>query len=90
MLEVGQLVVRYGTVAALDGVDLTVKEREIVSVLGPSGSGKSTLLRAVAGLAPAATGPVRWHGVEISPASRRIAAGSASCSRTTRSSRIAT
>jgi thiamine transport system ATP-binding protein len=65
MLEVEELVVRYGTVAALDGVDLTVKEREIVSVLGPSGSGKSTLLRAVAGLAPEATGHVRWNGVDL-------------------------
>jgi thiamine transport system ATP-binding protein len=65
MLEVEQLAVRYGSVIALDGVDLTVNEREIVSVLGPSGSGKSTLLRAVAGLAPEATGRVRWNGVDL-------------------------
>ena len=65
MLEVEQLAVRYGSVTALDGVDLTVSEREIVSVLGPSGSGKSTLLRAVAGLAPEATGRVRWNGVDL-------------------------
>ena len=89
MLEVEQLVVRYGPVAALDGVDLTVKVREIVSVLGPSGSGKSTLLRAVAGLAPKQPGTCVGTA-SISPASRRTAAGSASCSRTTRCSRIAT
>jgi thiamine transport system ATP-binding protein len=65
MLEVEHLAVRYGSVTALDGVDLTVSEREIVSVLGPSGSGKSTLLRAVAGLAPEATGRVRWNGVDL-------------------------
>ena len=34
-------------------------------VLGPSGSGKSTLLRAVAGLAPEATGQVRWDGADL-------------------------
>jgi thiamine transport system ATP-binding protein len=65
MLEVEHLTVRYGSVAALDGIDLTVSEREIVSVLGPSGSGKSTLLRAVAGLAPEATGHVRWSGADL-------------------------
>jgi thiamine transport system ATP-binding protein len=65
MLEVEHLAVRYGSVTALGGVDLTVSEREIVSVLGPSGSGKSTLLRAVAGLAPEATGRVRWNGVDL-------------------------
>ena len=65
MLEVEHLTVRYGSVAALDRIDLTVSEREIVSVLGPSGSGKSTLLRAVAGLAPEATGHVRWNGADL-------------------------
>ncbi|MEX1006896.1 MAG: ABC transporter ATP-binding protein [Acidimicrobiia bacterium] len=65
MLEVEHLSVRYGEVTALDGVDLAVAAREIVSVLGPSGSGKSTLLRAVAGLAPEATGRVRWNGVDL-------------------------
>ncbi len=65
MLEIEQLAVRYGEVTALDGVDLVIGDREIVSVLGPSGSGKSTLLRAVAGLAPEATGFVRWNGVDL-------------------------
>jgi len=65
MLEVDGLRVQYGTVVALDGVDLVVREGEIVSVLGPSGSGKSTLLRAIAGLAPEATGRVRWDGADL-------------------------
>ncbi len=42
-----------------------MEDREIVCVLGPSGSGKSTLLRAVAGLAPEATGHVRWNGADL-------------------------
>jgi thiamine transport system ATP-binding protein len=65
MLEIAGLTVRYGTVTALDGVDLSVDDREIVSVLGPSGSGKSTLLRTVAGLEPDASGVVRWDGVDL-------------------------
>jgi thiamine transport system ATP-binding protein len=65
MLCVEQLAVRYGDVVALDRVDLAVADGEIVSVLGPSGSGKSTLLRAVAGLAPEATGVVRWNGDDL-------------------------
>ena len=46
-----------GTVA-LDGIDLSVKEGEFVSLLGPSGCGKSTLLRIVAGLEAATSGTV--------------------------------
>jgi thiamine transport system ATP-binding protein len=65
MLCVEQLAVRYGDVVALDGVDLSLDDGEIVSVLGPSGSGKSTLLRAIAGLAPEAAGVVRWNGEDL-------------------------
>jgi thiamine transport system ATP-binding protein len=65
MLRVEQLEMRYGEVVALDRVDLSVGDGEIVSILGPSGSGKSTLLRAVAGLVPEATGVVRWDGDDL-------------------------
>ncbi|HZP28613.1 MAG TPA: ABC transporter ATP-binding protein [Acidimicrobiia bacterium] len=60
-------------VRAVDGVDLTVADGEIVCVLGPSGSGKSTLLRAVAGLEPLAAGRVRRDGVDLAgvPTHRR-------------------
>jgi thiamine transport system ATP-binding protein len=65
MLDVRGLAVRFGNVAALDGVDLTVHDGEIVCVLGPSGSGKSTLLRAIAGLDPPAAGTVAWDGADL-------------------------
>jgi thiamine transport system ATP-binding protein len=57
--------VRFGDHAALDGVDLSVHDGEIVAVLGPSGSGKSTLLRAIAGLEPLAAGTIAWHGTDL-------------------------
>jgi thiamine transport system ATP-binding protein len=65
MLEVRGLVVRYGELRAVDGIDLRVGDGEVVSVLGPSGSGKSTLLRAIAGLEPLAAGTVCWDGADL-------------------------
>ena len=67
MLGIHQLRVEYGEGAtvAVDGVDLTVADAEIVCVLGPSGSGKSTLLRAVAGLERPAAGRVTWDGDDL-------------------------
>jgi sulfate transport system ATP-binding protein len=49
-IEVKNLVKRFGAFAALDGVNLTVADGELLALLGPSGSGKTTLLRIVAGL----------------------------------------
>ena len=46
----------------LDGVDLTLREGEIVGLLGRSGSGKSTLLRIVSGLLKPTSGDVQWRG----------------------------
>lgn len=50
VLEVRNLVHRYGDQTALGGVDLTVKAGECVALLGPNGAGKTTLVRNVIGL----------------------------------------
>src|SRR6201994_3745758 len=49
----------------LDGVNLTLREGEIVALLGRSGSGKSTLLRIVSGLLRPTSGEVLWRGAPV-------------------------
>ena len=54
-----------GDAAALQGLSLTVREGETVTVLGPSGSGKSTFLRLLAGLDRPSAGSVRVFGEDV-------------------------
>src|SRR5205807_9484467 len=58
-IEVRDLVVRYGAVAAVRGVSFEVGAGEHVTLLGPSGCGKTTTLRAIAGLEHPAAGEIR-------------------------------
>ena len=59
------LVKRYGQTLAVDGVDLDVKDRELVTLLGPSGSGKTTILRMIAGFVEPTAGTIVVGGREI-------------------------
>jgi branched-chain amino acid transport system ATP-binding protein len=61
VLEVRDLRVRYGTVEALHGIDLSVNEGEIVTILGANGAGKSTTLRAISGLLRPSRGEIRYQ-----------------------------
>jgi thiamine transport system ATP-binding protein len=72
-LDVSDLSVRFGAMAAVDHVDLAVPAGSVVAVLGPSGCGKSTLLRAVAGLETPASGTVSYDGHDLAgtPTHRR-------------------
>ena len=56
---------RYGTVFALDRVDLEVRSGEFLTLLGPSGSGKTTLLMALAGFTRPDSGSIRFGDREI-------------------------
>src|ERR1700753_4171427 len=51
-------------VNALDGINLTIKHGEFVSIVGPSGCGKSTLLKCIAGLESISSGQVRVKGTQ--------------------------
>ena len=76
LLEVNSIDVRYGRNHAVKSVDLTLKEREIVTVLGANGAGKSSLLKAIQG-SEKSGGTVIFDGVDISgwSAPRRVSAG---------------
>ena len=64
-LSIKGLVVRYGAVEALKGVDIEVKEGEIVALLGANGAGKTSTLRTISGLVEAAEGSIKLYDVEI-------------------------
>ena len=77
LLSVRNLRKAFKGVRALDGVDLDVREGEILGVLGPNGSGKSTLINVVSGHYRADTGSLRFAGAELLglPAHRIARAG---------------
>jgi polar amino acid transport system ATP-binding protein len=56
---------RFGPLAVLKGVDLSVAERELVFIIGPSGSGKSTLLRCLNRLEEPDDGSIHVDGIEL-------------------------
>ncbi|MDM7953713.1 MAG: ABC transporter ATP-binding protein [Cyanobium sp. CZS 25K] len=65
LLELRRLTVRYGALTALRGLDLQVKQGELVTLLGANGAGKSTTLRAISRLVAAAAGQVLWRGADL-------------------------
>lgn len=65
-LRVQDLDVRYGGVQALDGVNIEVREGELVTVIGANGAGKSSLLNAIVGITPKHAGSVYFDGADIS------------------------
>lgn len=62
LIEIHGLVKSFGSVRALDGLELTVREGEVHGFLGPNGAGKSTTLRILLGLMKADGGTVRLLG----------------------------
>ena len=55
----------YGVYVALDGVSLSIREGEFVSIIGPNGAGKSTLINVLTGVLPPSSGRVRFKDKDI-------------------------
>ena len=65
LLEVEDLVVKYGPAVALDGVSLSLAAGERVALIGPNGAGKTSLLNGISGLVKPAAGRVRLGGRDL-------------------------
>lgn len=65
LLECDNLLVRYGSVVALEEVSIRVPEHGVVCLLGANGAGKSSFLRAVSGLTRPAEGDIRFAGESL-------------------------
>ena len=65
MLSIQDLHVAYGSVLALQGVSIEVREGEIVTLIGANGAGKSTLLRAISGIVPIRSGKIIFDSTDL-------------------------
>ncbi|MFI5040544.1 MAG: ABC transporter ATP-binding protein [Acidimicrobiales bacterium] len=65
MLELRDVVVRYGKIEALKGVSVTVEHGEIVTLIGANGAGKTTTLKTISGLRPVTSGDILFQGESI-------------------------
>jgi polar amino acid transport system ATP-binding protein len=65
LLEIKQVIKRFGTHTVLNGLNLDVEEHQVVCLIGPSGCGKSTLLRCINGLEEIQGGEIRLHGDRV-------------------------
>ncbi|NLV98880.1 MAG: ATP-binding cassette domain-containing protein, partial [Clostridiaceae bacterium] len=72
MLKVRDLHVYYGGIHALRGVNINVKEGEIVTIIGSNGAGKSTLLNALSGVVPYKEGSIEYQGEGLPKQADRI------------------
>lgn len=77
MLQVNNLVVRYGGITAVDGISLHIDQHETVALIGANGAGKTTTLHAISGLLKAASGQILFQNEDITktPAEAVVARG---------------
>ena len=77
LLEVDNISVHYGKIAAIKGVSLTVDRGEIVSLIGANGAGKTTTLKTISGLRAVSKGAVRFEDRDITrmPGHERVRLG---------------
>ena len=76
-LELQCLSAGYGGIDVIHDIDLTVRPREIVTLIGANGAGKSTLLKTISGLTRSSTGTITFNGarIEASPIATRMRLG---------------
>jgi branched-chain amino acid transport system ATP-binding protein len=81
VLEIRDLVCRYGKVTAIKGVSIMVATGQLVALIGANGAGKTTMLRSISGLLPPAGGRIVFDGRDLTRASPRevLASGIAHC-----------
>ena len=65
MLELRDVTSGYGAIEALRGINLSVDQGEVVTLIGANGAGKSTTLRNITGLVPITSGDVLFEGVRL-------------------------
>lgn len=77
LLSTSGLSCHYGRIQALRDIDVTVKEGELVALVGANGAGKTTLLRALSGIEPASAGSMYFDGEDITttPSDKRVRMG---------------
>jgi branched-chain amino acid transport system ATP-binding protein len=77
VLELAHVSRHFGGVRAVDNLDLTVAEGEIVGLIGPNGSGKSTAVNVVTGLFPLTSGSIAFEGEDLKelPTHKRLQLG---------------
>ncbi len=62
MLTLEDVVIRYGSATAVDGVSISVEKGEMVALVGPNGAGKSSIVNAISGVTPVASGTIIVDG----------------------------
>ena len=77
VLEIKGLTSHYGRIQALHGIDIEVRQGQLVALVGANGAGKTTLLRAISGVQPISGGSIHFSGQDMSRASadKRVRAG---------------
>jgi branched-chain amino acid transport system ATP-binding protein len=71
LLEVDEVLVRFGGVVAVNGASFNVDDGKIVGLMGPNGAGKTTLFNVITGLQDPTAGRVRFDGKDISKVAPR-------------------
>jgi branched-chain amino acid transport system ATP-binding protein len=81
VLEISNLVCCYGKVQAIKGISLSIKQGQLVALIGANGAGKSTTLRSISGILASSSGRVVFEGEDITRCSAReiLSRGIAHC-----------